>query len=340
MDSTPVKRVGNTGVTDYFRDTRGIDELEHDLHRLVRLRRLILSPTRGSDRGRNELRVKTLPGLGFMQVGTGLELVAEMEEESPTRIAIGMALEGQCTMVLDRQELQFSSKRAYVLNGIAKRTTTFRPGAVTQTIVADRRKLTSYCGKLLGRDLPNEVVFDTTLALDTAAGQNWVRTFRYAASELSQADSLVPMPPAMHDVLESVLFASLLLNQSHSHLDALLRPQPAAAPYYVKRAEEFIEAHFASPVSLADIAAHTKVSARSLQNGFQNFRGMTPMAFLRSIRLQRAHAILLTADPAHTTVTDIALACGYNHIGEFSAAYRRAYGVLPRETLSRSGTSA
>ncbi|MET0742455.1 MAG: helix-turn-helix domain-containing protein [Microvirga sp.] len=40
------------------------------------------------------------------------------------------------------------------------------------------------------------------------------------------------------------------------------------------------------------------------------------------------------------SVTQVALSCGYNHTGEFSAAYRRAYGVLPRETLNRNGARA
>lgn len=124
-----------------------------------------------------------------------------------------------------------------------------------------------------------------------------------------------------------------LLTHNHNHSDALLRPQSPAAPYYVKRAEAYIEAHFAEPLSLADIAAQAGVSARSLQNGFQNFRHMTPMAFLRRVRLEHAHRALLMADPAFSSVTDIAIDCGFSHMGEFSALYKRAFGVTPRDTL-------
>ncbi|MET0427897.1 MAG: hypothetical protein ABW026_05295, partial [Microvirga sp.] len=278
MDFPPVSHAGDTGVAENFPDPSGIEVLERDLRRLVSVRRLIFSTARRAQVCRNEMRVHVLPSLGFMQISTDLEFVAEMEEESSSRMAIGMTLAGQCTMQIGGRNVDFSQQRAYVLNGIPKRATLFRPGTLAQTIVADRRKLTSYCGKLLGRDLQHEVVFDAILALDTAAGQNWARTFRYVASELAQPDSPVRAIPSMHDHLESILFTSLLFNHAHRYLDALLRPQPAAAPYYVRRAEDFIEAHFASPISLADIAAHAQVSARSLQNGFQNFRGMTPMA--------------------------------------------------------------
>jgi len=84
---------------------------------------------------------------------------------------------------------------------------------------------------------------------------------------------------------------------------------------------------------LADVAAYAGVSARSLQNGFQSFRGVTPMGFLRSLRLKKAHHTLLIADPTVSTVTEIALLCGFTHMGEFGTAYKRTFGVLPRQTL-------
>ncbi|MBQ0818948.1 AraC family transcriptional regulator, partial [Microvirga sp. HBU67558] len=72
------------------------------------------------------------------------------------------------------------------------------------------------------------------------------------------------------------------------------------------------------------------------QNGFQSFRGMTPMAFLRSLRLRHAHQTLLLSDPGTVTVTEVALRCGYNHLGEFASAYRHAFGETPKRTLART----
>ena len=41
------------------------------------------------------------------------------------------------------------------------------------------------------------------------------------------------------------------------------------------------------------------------------------------------------ADPALVTVTEIALACGFRHVGEFGMAYRRVFGVTPSQTLNK-----
>jgi transcriptional regulator GlxA family with amidase domain len=132
------------------------------------------------------------------------------------------------------------------------------------------------------------------------------------------------------------MMTGLLLGHRHNFSDALIRPQSAAAPFYVKRAEAFIEANFSEPISLADIAAHAAISARSLQNGFRVFRDMTPMQFVRTMRLKNAHTNLLTADPTTTTTTDIAMRAGFSHMGEFAALYKKAYGVSPSHTLWRA----
>ena len=103
----------------------------------------------------------------------------------------------------------------------------------------------------------------------------------------------------------------------------------------MKRAEAYIEAHLDEPLSIAELAAIAGVSARSLQTGFQQFRGTTPMAHLRALRLKRAHDELLAADPQRTSVTDIAMRWGFSHLGKFAVAYKQRFGESPRDTLGR-----
>ncbi len=177
------------------------------------------------------------------------------------------------------------------------------------------------------------IEFETQFRLDTPGGANWLRLFEYAATELERPDSMARTLPLAWHQLEQMLMTGLLVGQTHNLSDALLRQQSVAAPYYVKRAEAYIEHHFANSLSLADVAAVAGVSARSLQNGFRNFRSMTPMEFLRLVRLRNAHGNLLHADPTVATVTHIATQAGFTHLGEFAALYKKVYGVSPNQTL-------
>jgi transcriptional regulator GlxA family with amidase domain len=58
--------------------------------------------------------------------------------------------------------------------------------------------------------------------------------------------------------------------------------------------------------------------------------GVSPMQYLREVRLSRARALLQT-DPT-LTVQQVANRVGYNHAQKFHMAYRQAYGETPRTT--------
>jgi transcriptional regulator GlxA family with amidase domain len=151
---------------------------------------------------------------------------------------------------------------------------------------------------------------------------------------IEQSESLW-RSPLVAAQFEQLVMTTLLLAQPHSYSDLFLQPQPAIAPFHVKRAEAYIEAHLDEPVTIGTLAAVAGVSARSLQAGFQQFRDTTPMAHVRALRLQRAHDELLAADPQRTSVTDVAMQWGFVHLGKFAGAYKRRFGESPSETLRR-----
>lgn len=105
-------------------------------------------------------------------------------------------------------------------------------------------------------------------------------------------------------------------------------------PAVVRRAVEFIETHAGEPIGLAEITGAARVGARGLQLAFQRNRGTTPLAYLRGVRMERARADLVAADPgAGDTVAAIASRWGFTHHGHFAIDYRRRYGCSPSQTL-------
>ncbi|MFI5838014.1 AraC family transcriptional regulator [Micromonospora sp. NPDC051300] len=76
------------------------------------------------------------------------------------------------------------------------------------------------------------------------------------------------------------------------------------------------------------------VTPRALQTAFRRHLGITPTAYLRRVRLDRAHRDLTAARRAEgDTVAAIARRWGYLHTGRFAADYRAAYGRPPGDTL-------
>lgn len=92
-----------------------------------------------------------------------------------------------------------------------------------------------------------------------------------------------------------------------------------------------IEANWNKPLSINDIARQHSVSPRSVHKHFAD-RGMTPMGFVKGLRLKHARQKLLNPTP-RTTVTGVALECGFSNLGHFAKDYRIEFGELPSETL-------
>jgi transcriptional regulator GlxA family with amidase domain len=96
---------------------------------------------------------------------------------------------------------------------------------------------------------------------------------------------------------------------------------------------DYMVDHLAEPVTVTEVAAECGISPRSLQAAFRRELGTTPVRWLKSQRLERAHALLASGAPG-LSVTDVAYRCGFFHLGEFGAAFRAKYGTPPSAVLS------
>jgi AraC-like DNA-binding protein len=97
---------------------------------------------------------------------------------------------------------------------------------------------------------------------------------------------------------------------------------------------DFIDANLGSPITVADLIAASELSGRTLFKHFRDFVGTSPMAYLRSKRLERVRQELVNGEA--DSVTSAALRWGFTHLGRFAAEYFRMCGELPSATLKRA----
>ncbi len=96
--------------------------------------------------------------------------------------------------------------------------------------------------------------------------------------------------------------------------------------------ERYVRARICAPIALEDLARAAGVSPRTLHLHWKRQYGVGPMAWLRNLRLDIARQRL--RDIGDASITDVALECGFGHLGRFSAYYRERFGELPRETAA------
>ncbi|MFL0388032.1 helix-turn-helix domain-containing protein [Curtobacterium sp. 179-B 9B NHS] len=109
----------------------------------------------------------------------------------------------------------------------------------------------------------------------------------------------------------------------------------AAGRGSVRVAQEWIAANAHRPLTTADVCRATGLSARGLQAAFHRVGAASPMQFLRDVRLHRVRAALEAGDPTTTTVSEVAQAWGFAHLGRFAGTYAGAFVERPSDTLHR-----
>lgn len=167
-----------------------------------------------------------------------------------------------------------------------------------------------------------------------SAAQRWNRAVVYLRAELADAEATAQ--PLVRGAVARLLAATVLTTFPNTALiDPTARDRRDATSATVRAAVTYIEEHAHRDLSVADISAAVNVSIRAVQCAFRRHLDTTPMAYLRRVRLERAHRDLLAADPRDgATVTMIAARWGFLSHSRFAARYRRAYDVSPRHTLN------
>ncbi len=207
-----------------------------------------------------------------------------------------------------------------------------RQGAGMYGAILPADLLTDRFRETTGREFSGPIQLDPRIDLRKGPG----RVFREALFGLLQeieTQDPANMSATRNALLED-LFISVVLSLPGSHLPALTAQEAGgAAPGVVRRAEEYMDAHFQNAITLSDLVRVAGCSRSALTKAFRASRGYSAMQFLSDRRLDFARR-RLQEDPS-ATATEVALASGFSNQGRFAKAYRARFGELPSETRAR-----
>lgn len=94
----------------------------------------------------------------------------------------------------------------------------------------------------------------------------------------------------------------------------------------LRQAEAIIRENFTRPISIEKLAAVCGVSSVAFRRRFVRVYGMTPLRYIRNLRLERAEALLLSGE---CTTAQAALRSGFGDPSYFSREYKKLRGVTP-----------
>jgi AraC-like DNA-binding protein len=185
--------------------------------------------------------------------------------------------------------------------------------------------------ELLGAPMSVPLRFD--LSVDTAT-PTYLRWHSLVDILLRDAESKdLSLHPSVRRQLEDLIKSALITGFHNNYSDCLERFARPAVPRAIRRAMQLCEESPEQPLTVTELAAGAGVGIRSLQAGFKEHVGLTPMDYLRDIRLQRVHAELTNRDIVMSSIAQVAFAWGFTHLGRFAQLYRARFGELPSHTL-------
>jgi AraC family transcriptional regulator len=96
----------------------------------------------------------------------------------------------------------------------------------------------------------------------------------------------------------------------------------------ITRVVRMIDEESSAPRDLNTLAKIARLSPYHFLRTFEALTGTTPHQYLLGVRLRRA-AVRLRKEKGN--ITEIALGCGFGDISNFNRAFRREFGVSPRD---------
>jgi AraC-like DNA-binding protein len=96
------------------------------------------------------------------------------------------------------------------------------------------------------------------------------------------------------------------------------------------RIKDHIQRHLGDPnLGIGEIAAAMRLSPRSINRLFAA-EGTSPMRYVWSCRLQRAHSILQDSTRNSVSIEEVSWRCGFSDAAHFSRSFKCRYGYSPR----------
>jgi YesN/AraC family two-component response regulator len=189
--------------------------------------------------------------------------------------------------------------------------------------------------KLRGRGIDTEVVFLSGYAeFDYAQRAVKTRAFDYLLKPFNLEEM-----PAFLDRLRRRLEQNRHIN-SLIRNDVIMSPRVQDGDYngkmILKAIVEYLDAHYVSSLTLADVAANCGTNSTSAERLFRKYLGTTFVKYLTTFRITKACELLRTNE--ELSIEEISVKTGYEDYFYFSKVFKKEMGITPsryRKNLSK-----
>ncbi|MBU2664289.1 AraC family transcriptional regulator [Actinoplanes bogorensis] len=200
------------------------------------------------------------------------------------------------------------------------------------SIKVERGALERELDAALDQQIVTPLLLGDSFNVIDAPGRTWVSLVRLLFGEVLSGNGLSGQP-RMASRWRDMVVSGLAMTVEHPYGEEPAGMRGPNRPRTVKRTLDAMHAEPSRQFTAADLATIAGVGVRVLQESFRQHVGMSPLTYLRRLRLDGVHGELSRSDPWQVNVSEVAFRWGFTHLGRFAGAYRDRYGVTPSQTL-------
>ena len=200
--------------------------------------------------------------------------------------------------------------------------------------VFDREAFARDIHLLTDQEIPNEWLVSKTCLTDPLALSHY-------ATGLNNVINIVQMKPEtlttenslrmINDTILRLVFNALKITTPSSDK----RINQSKRCEGVRQVIDYLHSYGETIPTIPELCKIAKLSERNLQYGFKEYLGITPIRYLRLIRLNGVRRDLLISNNKKDRVIDVALNWGFIELGRFAREYRQLFQELPSATLKK-----
>lgn len=184
---------------------------------------------------------------------------------------------------------------------------------------------------------PNELVgvvsYRERKLIDSAAHSDVARWVYPADSETAKTFEQILRVPSNQLLRRRVRMIELFFSVVASHQGAVQTDKQLDARGRIHEVLAGIPENQLLHITLPELARELNCSERHVSRMFREEIGVTFRSKQKELRLEKARHMLVSSDEK---ILNIALECGYRHLGLFSVLFKRRFKVTPSEMRRRS----
>jgi AraC family ethanolamine operon transcriptional activator len=196
----------------------------------------------------------------------------------------------------------------------------------------NRQEFNSNLQKLTGREMPSEWLISKSCATEPEALNRYAMGLDSIINRVQLQPEILHSTGAMRMLSANTL--RLVLNTLMPTTAYFEKPKPRPLRIRgVRLVIDYLHSYVSQLPTIPQLCDIAQLSERNLQYGFREYLGITPIRYLRLVRLNRVKQELLIASPETVKIMDVALKWGFLELGRFAGEYRQLFQELPSETL-------